>query len=336
MKINCHCHIFTLDCVPLGFRQRFSLNFRNERHRLLHRLVRAILMPGVRLERWLGFAYLDTASIARHLIEEMDEAGIEMATPLMVDMTYDSAYPEKDVKDWNEQIRDTLAAVAAVNEAANRRRLLPFIGADPRRPGVADLVIGHLAERRFFGVKVYPVMGFEPDDERLYPIYDWCQRHRIPVTTHCERGGLPGHDGYYDLAAPELWEPVLRRFPELVLNLAHFDRTDTPWQLKIKQMMREWPNLYSDISFDAEMFLRPARYFAGILAALRTPVVQDRLLYGTDWYMGRFLWTEKSYIEWYTKGARRIFWAPVRFLKSDIRRLTEKNPARFLAGVLPT
>jgi len=334
MRINCHCHIFSLDCVPLGFRQRFVLDMQNYRQKLLHRVVKAILMPGVRFETWLGFAHLDIAQIAQRLVSEMDTAGMDIATPLMVDMAYDSAYEQISVRDWNEQIGETLAAVAAVNAAAGRERLKPFIGADPRRPGVTDLVIGYLEAKQFFGVKMYPVMGFYPDDERLRAVYAYCEKHRIPVTSHCENGGLPGHDGYYDLAAPEHWEPVLRRFPELVLNLAHFDRTGTPWQIKIEKMMMEWPNLYSDISFDAEMFWQPGRYFANILRVLRTPVVQDRLLYGTDWYMGRFLWSEKSYLEWYTKGARRIFWAPVKFTKADIRRLTEENPRRFLGPAL--
>jgi len=330
MIINCHCHIFSLDCIPLGFRRKFLLDMKNERQKLLFRLVRAILMPGVRLETWLGFAHLDMTGIARRLVSEMDEAGVELATPLMVDMSFDSAYPERSVKEWDDQIAETLAAVDAVNAASGRTRLMPFIGADPRRPGVTDLVIGHLESKRFFGVKVYPVMGFYPDDKGLREIFAYCEKHRVPVTTHCENGGLPGHAGYYDLAAPEHWVPVLERFPQLVLNLAHFDRTGTSWQTRIMQMMPRWPNLYSDISFDAEMFWQPGRYFANMLRVMRTPLIQERMLYGTDWYMGRFLWSEKSYIEWYTKGARRIFWAPVKFLKSDIRRLTEDNPRRFL------
>jgi hypothetical protein len=173
-------------------------------------------------------------------------------------------------------------------------------------------------------------MGFLPDDERLYPIYAYCASHRIPVTTHCENGGLPGYDGYYQLADPENWKPVLKRFPDLVLNLAHFDKTGSPWQTVIEQMMREWPSVYTDISFDTEMFWMPGRYFENLHRVLREPGLQDRLLYGTDWYMGRLLWTEKTYLEWFTRGARRILWNPVRFSKSDIRRLTEDNPRRFL------
>lgn len=292
-------------------------------------------MPGVRLETWLDFTQLTTAQIADLLVSEMDEAGIDLALPLMVDMEYSSAYPG-GVKPYEEQIAETLAAIKQVNQRYPHPRLLPFIGADPRRPGVSDLVIGHLESGAFRGVKIYPVMGFLPDSKALWPIYEFCSRHRLPVTTHCENGGLPGFDGYYQLAAPENWEPVLQRFPELVLNLAHFDRTSSPWQITIERMIAEWPNVYTDISFDTEMFWKPGQYFANLYRVLHTPRLQDRLLYGTDWYMGRFLWTEKTYLEWFTRGARRIFWSPVRFRKRDLQRLTDENPRRFLRLPAPS
>jgi predicted TIM-barrel fold metal-dependent hydrolase len=329
MRINCHCHIFSLDCAPLAFRQRFALDLQNPRQELLHKGVRSLLMSGVRLEKWLDFTRLSTTEIADDLVLEMDEAGIDLALPLMVDMEFSSAYPG-GVKPYEDQITETLAAVENVNRRFPQPRLLPFIGADPRRPNVTGLVIGHLESGTFRGVKIYPVMGFLPDDERLHPIYDYCARRRVPVTTHCENGGLPGYDGYYELAAPENWEPVLRRFPELVLNLAHFDRTGSPWQVTIERLMQEWPNVFTDISYDTEMFWKPGRYFANLHRVLRTPRLQERLLYGTDWYMGRYLWTEKNYLDWFTRGSRRIFWNPVRFTAQDMHRLTDENPRRFL------
>ncbi len=36
MKINCHCHIFSLDFIPLEFRKRFVLNVKDPRHRFVH------------------------------------------------------------------------------------------------------------------------------------------------------------------------------------------------------------------------------------------------------------------------------------------------------------
>jgi len=246
-----------------------------------------------------------------------------------VDMEFSSAFPG-GVRPFAEQVRETLAAVHEINGRSPKPRLLPFISADPRRSQVADLVISHLESGAFRGVKIYPVMGCLPDDHGLHPIYEYCARRGIPITAHCENGGLPGYDGFYQLAAPENWAPVLRQFPNLFLNLAHFDRTGTPWQAAIEGLMREYPHVYTDVSFDTEMFWMPGRYFAKILQVLRDPALQGRLLYGTDWYMGRFLWTEKTCLTWFTRGARRIFWQPARFSMRDINRMTKENPRRFL------
>lgn len=84
----------------------------------------------------------------------------------------------------------------------------------------------------------------------------------------------------------------------LTLNWAHNDRTGSSWQPKIAELIKTYPKVYTDISHDTEMWFMPKRYFKGIKRMLRTPRIQDRLLYGTDWYMGRFLWTEKSYLRY--------------------------------------
>ncbi|HNV69362.1 MAG TPA: amidohydrolase family protein [Candidatus Ozemobacteraceae bacterium] len=329
MKINCHCHIFSLDCVPLGFRREFALDLQHPGHRLLHSTLHKLLKDQFKLDTWLKFAEFSIGEIADRLIDEMDEAGIEAATPLSVDLEFCEKYGGT-TKSFLQQIDETLAAVQATTERCGRQRLFPFIGADPRREGIADLILAHLQARRFFGVKIYPVMGFLPDDERLQPVYDYCERQRVPVTAHCQNGGLPGFTGYYDTAHPNNWRPVLERFPKLVLNLAHNDTTGSTWQPPLFQLMRDFPHVYTDVSFDTEMFYQPGTYFRSIKSLLNDKQLCERVLYGTDWYMGRFLWTEKTYLDWFTRFSRKIFWDSVQFTTAEIRRLVEENPARFL------
>jgi len=107
-------------------------------------------------------------------------------------------------------------------------------------------------------------MGFTPDDKRLYPIYEYCVQKNVPITTHCENGGIPGLSEFYYLADPKYWGEVLREFPTLTLNLAHNDRTGSSWQPKIMQLIIDYPNVYTDISYDIEMWVMPRRYFKGI------------------------------------------------------------------------
>jgi hypothetical protein len=88
VKINCHCHIFSLDCVPLEFRKRFFLDLKNPLHRFVHHLIRGFLPRDSRLEDWLALLDMPISEIAQNLVDEMDEAGIDICTPLMMDMEY--------------------------------------------------------------------------------------------------------------------------------------------------------------------------------------------------------------------------------------------------------
>ena len=331
--INCHCHVFSVDCVPGAFRERFAIDLRLRRNRLLHRFLNALLQNRTRLTEWLDFVSLSIAEITDRLVAEMDEAGIELAVPLMMDMAYTERFGG-DIKPYEEQIAETLAAVAAVHRRYGRTRLLPFVAVDPRRPGGVDLSLDQLQRGRCAGVKIYPVMGFLPADERLWPLYRFCEAFRVPITTHCENGGLPGFQDDYHFAAPQNWEPVLAAFPTLVLNLAHNDHTGSAWQREIHRLMRVRPHVYTDISYDTEMWYMPGAYFRSVRRLLRTPGLRDRVLFGTDWYMGRYLWTEASYVRWFTHGARRIFWRPTAFSREELERLMVRNPRRFL-GLAP-
>jgi predicted TIM-barrel fold metal-dependent hydrolase len=78
------------------------------------------------------------------------------------------------------------------------------------------------------------------------------------------------------------------------------------------------------------MWYMPQRYFRSVKRMLNTPKIQDRVLYGTDWYMGRFLWDETTYFKWYTEYAKQILWCRVEFTPTEIKRMTEDNPKRFL------
>jgi predicted TIM-barrel fold metal-dependent hydrolase len=329
MKINCHCHIFSLDCVPMEFRERFLLDIGNPVHRFVHRVVRRILPDESKMEDLLDFMDLSISDIAEKLVHEMDEAGIDLCTPLMMDMAYCEGFGGY-TKSFEHQMGETAAAVDAINRKYDSIRMLPFIAADPRRYGIEKIVRNALGGGVFKGVKIYPVMGFSPNDRRLYPIYEYCEKREIPITAHCENGGIPGLRAYYHLADPGNWGEVLKNFPELILNLAHNDRTGSPWQKEIAGLITAYPHVYTDISYDTEMMVMPRRYFRHIKAMLATPGIRDRVLYGTDWYMGRCFWTESSYLKWFTEYARRLPWCRVTFTEDEIKKLTEDNPRSFL------
>ncbi len=70
MKINCHCHIFSLDCVPLEFRRRFFLDLKHPVQEIAHRAVRKLLPDNSMLEDWLELTEMSIFEIA-HLTSTM-------------------------------------------------------------------------------------------------------------------------------------------------------------------------------------------------------------------------------------------------------------------------
>jgi len=151
MKINCHCHIFSLDCVPLEFRKRFALDVKNPIHRFIHRLLRIILPDDSNLEAWIDLLDLSISEIAHRLVQEMDEAGIDISTPLMMDMEFCKGFGG-GTKSFQDQAAETIEAVEEINREYGRTRLYPFIAADPNREDVVNIVIDALKGGSFKGV----------------------------------------------------------------------------------------------------------------------------------------------------------------------------------------
>lgn len=329
MIINCHCHIFSIEDVPADFRERFFLDRKSREHRFINRYVRSALPGNSKLKGWWELSELPTGEIARRLVAEMDEAGVDLCTPLMMDMAFCSGYGG-EVRPFEEQIAATREAVMSINAEHSNPRMLAFVAADPRRENVVEITTGALSGPAFGGVKLYPVMGFTPDDRRLFPLYEFCQDKGLPITTHAQWGGIPGLQDYYHLADPDHWNGVLEEFPDLKVNLAHNGRPGSPWQRRIRRLILDHPNVYTDLSYALAMWIMPWLYFRHVRKMLQTPHLQDRVLYGTDWYMGRCFWTETSYLEWFTRHAAEIPGCRVEFSEDDMARLTDRNPRRFL------
>ncbi|MEM6764974.1 MAG: hypothetical protein AAF655_08615 [Bacteroidota bacterium] len=88
--------------------------------------------------------------------------------------------------------KQQLAELLAVSKNA-KGQLLPFICVDPRRimeeENFLQEVKDHLQDG-FYGIKLYPALGFYPFDIRLLPLYAYAQTYQIPIMTHCVRGTI--------------------------------------------------------------------------------------------------------------------------------------------------
>ncbi len=116
----------------------------------------------------------------------------------------------------------------------------------------------------FFGVKVYPPLGFKPDDKDSIKLFQECIKYNLPLTTHCSDGGFIVDDhSEFNTSPLKAWNNVfstiINEKPELrklKLNFAHFGvqkKGKTKWRIAILNLAKTFPNIYTDISSLAEV-----------------------------------------------------------------------------------
>ncbi len=245
---NVHVHLFNIDYIPKYFLSRF-LPVSFTKKKWLGNLALSFFRGSI--NRYLAFLYSGLKKSHAEIYDEL--AGYyprdTIFVPLSVDFDFMGAGPCE--RDYMQQIQD-LSALRKKRPA----RLFPFLGIDPRREGLLDLVKQYIEKENFVGLKMYPALGFFPDDERLFPIFEYAVKHNLPITSHCvpknknhfrtpitdemkkkveaedfDRDQMKdyfksNYDFAYYLNHPHWYTKVLNKFPTLKINLAHFGGND--------------------------------------------------------------------------------------------------------------
>lgn len=190
---------------------------------------------------------------------------------------------------------DLIALFAQISARRRDVLILNFVGFCPLRAAIEGEAVHRrvqdAVERQgFAGIKLYPPMGFRPLlnldvgfghvrpqnrpagggaalDRELRRLYGWCQDNDVPIAAHASAsmGAGPGTAEY---SAPWLWRPVLREFPGLRVNLAHFGgfggHGNPQWEDQLIAMLDAFANLYFDTGFWTEAMAgartRPRRW----------------------------------------------------------------------------
>lgn len=197
-------------------------------------------------------------------------------------------------------------------------QVIPFYAADPRQDNVIERVQKHLRKDQFQGIKIYPNLGYPPDDPKLMKIYKMCIDGNFPVVTHCSPGGIWQYDLSREkrraLSQPLNYKKILDTpgYKTLKINLAHFGgaeewskhlkgrareneeqaqkHKEEPWVRTIYEMIASgnYPNLYTDISYTVftpkvqGLYIDLVDYLKILLS---NPRVRKRVLFGSDYYM---------------------------------------------------
>lgn len=160
---------------------------------------------------------------------------------------------------------------------------IPFAGVDPWKGDVAIAEIRRCHAE--FGIKGIGELNptrqkFFPNDERHYPIWEVCQELGIVVMFHMgfagAGAGRPGGMGFKldAVRAIPYLDDVAADFPELQVIHAH-----PGWPFHHEALAACWhkSNLWIDLSGFAP------RYFPDEVVHYANSLIQDRVLFGTDW-----------------------------------------------------
>ncbi|MBN2141718.1 amidohydrolase [Candidatus Woesearchaeota archaeon] len=364
-RINAHCHLLNYDFIPDAFfKKRAPIREWMLRFRPTWWIARLLtyIQPGRKYDKIhevLALLNKNIESVAEELIGEMDDSGIELATPLMMDISQVSAEQKPEIP-YEEQVR--LVSDVALKYPG---RLMPFVMFDPRRKSALENIVKKsLSEMGFLGVKIYPMLGYDVDPDshdnsqeanlELGRFYEYCESNKVPVTAHCTKDGAYSNDllGNKELGnrfcSPAAWEKVLRLYPSLRLNLAHFGGDqdlmnvyeDWSWTRQIIGLMKKYENVYADVSYNDKALKDETSqgYFEILNMLMDDEVVRERVLFGTDWMMIRHTWTEQEYVDAFIGSFKEdalfkdiAFYNPMSFLFPEgkaperIRRFYEAN-----------
>jgi predicted TIM-barrel fold metal-dependent hydrolase len=321
VTFDVHCHVFNFDAVPdkfLGIRIPMTRRFFQFLENLLHKLI--WYTDTDPLSNLAYFINIGKNSTIEQIAEKLFGYYSPTKTifcPLMLDMRPgiegNQRVPYSQQIENMKNLRD-----------AHPDKLLPFVALDPRNPDLNDIFSTAFdEEHNFFGVKIYPSLGYLPSNSKLMQIYEACEAKRIPVTTHCGGGTLHSshcrieniqgqrmdennqpvniiesrwfltRGSYADyFNHPKNWEPVLYAFPKLKLNLAHFGG-DTQWEKLVRGKNNTWVSRimdmmtrYENVYADFSFNIWDHKIYDIFRKEIENnALIAERTLYGSDYYM---------------------------------------------------
>jgi hypothetical protein len=203
-----------------------------------------------------------------------------------------------------------------------------------------DGSIKSIGSHYFIGIKVYPPLGFNPwpveewesnaaeEMEKVCYLYQFCLDNNIPITAHCSDGGFLVDKNYKDLSSPFKWEPVLKKYPKLRLNLAHFGGVaKKDWRKKIVDLILEpeYENFYTDISYQGvnKKSYDDLRHFVDSYDPEQRARLMEHIIFGTDFMINlQNICTYSEYLKYFVDTQS--------FSVAEKDLLCNKNAEKFL------
>lgn len=202
-------------------------------------------------------------------LNDMENAGIDKA--VMV-----SFAPDNQLK--NNNFWTVAITRSGKNKPAKYPMFIPFISVSPTMNGRTPVEeLEHKYNWGMKGLKIHPIaQNFSPDDERMWPVYDWMVKHDLPITAH---SGM-NIDNKSDLGEPNRWIKVLESFPDLKLILAHLGNGF--WDQTV-EIADKYPNVMFDTAIAISHIDSPTTLDDEESIDLIKTIGSHRILFGSDY-----------------------------------------------------
>ena len=272
--IDCHCHIASEEHTPRSFIEGSIANMVTALHS------QGLAIPPKKLGDMFRQKMQDP--LCDELVVEMANAGIDKSVLLVADFSFALRDCALTIEESFQKHRDVLKRHPGKFEV--------FGGVDPRwgKDGL-DLFERSLTEFGFRGFKVYPPCGFSPSDPILFPFYELCAYHQVPVLLHI---GPTSPVLSFQTCNPFLIDEAARRFPQVDFILAH---GAVSFSAECAMMCRFRPNVYLDISgYQTTLGWDPA---CAAVRAISSQGINHKVLFGTDWPVFRLQGDQASFVE---------------------------------------
>ncbi len=276
----------------------------------------------------------DVAGVANTILQDMrPDDGL---VALMMDITSEQTHAA-DEKKFRAQLKGTADASTAFPG-----RVFPFVAVNTRRPSHFEFMREAIERHGFVGIKLYPSLGVPVDSPAMHLVYEYCSQNELPILLHCSLTGFYESEATKGFGNPDRWWSILSKWPDLYVCFAHTGGIQqnvlTPggpsgadWPAQIEQLMLSYPNVYCDLAYHVDQMVSPtmeAHYLRWLRRLLSNPLIDERVMFGTDIWMVRLSMTDRHYWSWFEQN-----------LTADEQKLVmEIAPAGFLglpAGANP-
>ncbi|MEW5820025.1 MAG: amidohydrolase family protein [Cyanobacteriota bacterium] len=216
--INTHCHFFNLKFIPgemVELLSHITEDMAKEEWFGVSAGILFELTPGKeykRITRFLRTFRLPIERVVKEYIKRMDEAGIDICVPLLIDFEQavpDTKTPDTDIPYYKKR-KESQIALISEQAAKYPWRIFPFVMFDPRRKNAVEICVEAIEKYGYIGIKLYPALGYHPEPainytpgpywerfiikskksaQRLDSLYQYCSDNEIPIITHADVDG---------------------------------------------------------------------------------------------------------------------------------------------------